>query len=304
MPTILVVDDSEIDRRIAGGLLQKHGGFDVVYAADGEAALQHFEARAPDLVLTDLQMPQMDGLQLVAAVKEDFPLTPVVLMTAQGSEEIAAEALRRGAASYVPKKKLADDLIATVERVLSAAREDRGQSRLMHHLSECDCRFELPCDRSLIAGLAGFLQQLLRSVPLGDETERLRVGIALEESLKNAYYHGCLEVTTGADWPVKKGVDQIASERLREAPYIGRRIFVQARVSRTAAEFIVRDEGPGFDHSQLPDPAAPQSHALNAGRGILLMRTIMDEVRFNAAGNEVTLIKRPSVESHDMPAAD
>ena len=295
MPTVLVVDDSEVDRRLVGGLLEKQGGCQVAYACDGKAALQQFEQAIPDLVLTDLQMPEMDGLELVAAIKGDFPLTPVILMTAQGSEEIASEALRRGAASYVPKRKLSEDLIETVERVLAGAREDRTHSRLMHHLTECEARFVIGNDLTLIRSLVSYLQQLVRCMPLGDETERLRVGIALEEALKNAYYHGSLEVTTGAGWPQRKAVEQIARERLLEEPYRNRRIHVHAKVSRGEAVFVVRDEGPGFDASQLPDPADPESHSKTSGRGIILMRTIMDVVRYSADGNEVTLIKRPPI---------
>ena len=52
---------------------------------------------------------------------------------------------------------------------------------------------------------------------------------------------------------------------------------------------MIRDEGPGFNASLLPDPAEPESHSRFSGRGIILMRTIMDEVRYNADGNEVTL---------------
>lgn len=304
MPTVLVVDDSEVDRRLVGGLLEKQGGCQVVYAPDGIAALRHFETAIPDLVLTDLQMPEMDGLQLVASIKGDFPLIPVILMTAQGSEEIASEALRRGAASYVPKKKLAEDLIDTVERVLTAAREDRAHSRLMHHLSDCDARFVVGNDLTVIRSLVSFLQQLLRCMPLGDETERLRVGIAVEEALKNAYFHGSLEVGTGAGWPLRKAVDQIARERLHEEPYRNRKIHVQAKVSRSEALFVVRDEGPGFDASQLPDLAALESHGKSSGRGIILMKTIMDEVRFNADGNEVTLVKRPPAVDEDVPEGD
>src|SRR5262249_30992870 len=137
--------------------------------------------------------------------------------------------------------------------------------------------------------------QLLRCVPLGDETERLRVGIAIEEALKNAYYHGSLEVATGAGWPQRKAVEQIARERLFEEPYRNRRIYVQTRVSRSEARFVIRDEGPGFNAAQLPDPAEAESHSKTSGRGIILMRTIMDEVHYNADGNEVTLVKRPPV---------
>src|SRR5262249_36858124 len=148
-------------------------------------------------------------------------------------------------------------------------------------------------DLNLIRSLVGYLQQLVRCMPLGDETERLRVGIALEEALKNAYFHGSLEVATGAGWPQRKAIAQIAQGRLVEEPYRNRRIYVQARVPRPEATFVVRDEGPAFDASQLPDPADPESHNKSTGRGIILMRTIMDEVRYNADGNEVTLVKRP-----------
>jgi CheY-like chemotaxis protein/anti-sigma regulatory factor (Ser/Thr protein kinase) len=304
VPTVLVVDDSEVDRRLVGGLLERQGSCAVVYACDGRAALKQFETAVPDLVLTDLQMPEMDGLELVAAIKGDYPLTPVVLMTAQGSEEIASEALRRGAASYVPKKKLAEDLIETVERVLAAAREDRTHSRLMHHLTDCDARFVVGNDLTLIRALVSYLQQLLRCMPLGDETERLRAGIAIEEALKNAYYHGSLEVTTGAGWPQRKAIEQIARERLSEEPYCHRKIYVRAKVTRAQAEFSIRDEGPGFDTSQLPEAGDPNSHGKSSGRGIILMRTIMDEVRFTPDGNEVTLVKRPPAVIDEILAVD
>ena len=114
MAKILVVDDSLTDRALAGGLLKKSFECAISEAPDGEAALSQIEQDPPDLVLTDLEMPGLNGLQLVAAIKEDHPLIPVILMTAKGSEETAAQALQLGAASYVPKRRLADDLASTV----------------------------------------------------------------------------------------------------------------------------------------------------------------------------------------------
>ena len=114
MPTILVVDDSATDRGVAGGLLAKDDQNTVAYATNGREALDVVEKEHPDLVVSDLQMPEMDGLELVEAMREDYPMIPVVLMTARGSEEIAAEALRVGAAGYVPKVTLGQNLRATV----------------------------------------------------------------------------------------------------------------------------------------------------------------------------------------------
>ena len=114
MATILVVDDSPVDRHLAGKLLEKHAGLTVAYATDGRDALTVMERSAPDLVLTDLQMPEMNGLELVEEIRIHYPTVPVILMTAHGSEEIAIQALRVGAASYVPKRNLAKDLSSKI----------------------------------------------------------------------------------------------------------------------------------------------------------------------------------------------
>ena len=103
MTIVLVVDDSAVDRRLAGGLLEKESGLTVIYASDGTEALVKLDTENPDLVVTDLQMPKMNGLELVGAIRHQYPLVPVILMTAHGSEEIAIAALEQGAASYVPK---------------------------------------------------------------------------------------------------------------------------------------------------------------------------------------------------------
>ena len=97
-------------------------------ACNGREGLERIESDRPDFVLTDLQMPEMNGLELVSKIKDRFPNIPVILMTAQGSEEFAAQALRNGAATYVLKRRLAEDLVATIERVIATAREERRQS--------------------------------------------------------------------------------------------------------------------------------------------------------------------------------
>lgn len=94
MPNILIVDDSATDRALAGKLLECGQDVNVTYAEHGREALELIAADRPDLIVSDLQMPEMDGLELVTAVREGYPSVPVILMTAQGSEQIAAEALR------------------------------------------------------------------------------------------------------------------------------------------------------------------------------------------------------------------
>jgi CheY-like chemotaxis protein len=297
VPTVLVVDDSAADRRLVTGLLEEYPDCTTIEASDGKEALALLEQQQADIVVTDLMMPGINGLELLTALKTDYPHIPVILMTAAGSEEIAAEALRHGAASYVPKRNLADDLVDTLYRVTAAADKDRTHSRLAHYLTRCESEFAIPNDLEVIDMLVDHLQESLRCLPLGDETERLRVGVAIKAALENAYYHGNLEVGATAGDAGREAYDRLAMQRVLELPYRERRIHLRVRLSRTEAVFTIRDEGPGFDHSALPDPIDLCDPDRAVGRGVILMRSIMDEVVYNAAGNQVTLVKRRPIAS-------
>ena len=95
MTTILVVDDNALDRKLMGKSVEA-AGWSVEFAENGRQAFEKIGQKVPDLVLTDLQMPEMDGLELVRQTKARFPATPVVLVTAYGSEELAVAALQAG----------------------------------------------------------------------------------------------------------------------------------------------------------------------------------------------------------------
>ena len=90
-------------------------------------------------------------------------------------------------------------------------------------------------------------------------------------------------------------------QRRREEPYSQRTIRVRVEMNREEARFTVADDGPGFDTSTMPDPEDDEAWQRVSGRGLLLIRTLMDEVSYNDAGNCVTLIKRrPAVEDLDL----
>jgi len=292
MTTILVVDDSAVDRQLAGGFLTNEGELNVAYAVDGAEALKMIARKPPDLVVTDLMMPEIDGLQLVAEVRRSHPLVPVILMTSKGSEEIAVQALQQGAASYVPKRMLARKLLPTVHSVLAVATHQRSHSRLMGCMTRIDCRFALENDCTLFGPLVAYLQEEVTRMGLCDETERMRIGVALEEALTNALYHGNLEVGSELRGEDDRAYFALVESRRRQAPYQHRHIHVEAALSREQATVTIRDEGSGFDPAAIPDPTDPENLEKASGRGVLLMRTFMDEVAYNEVGNAVTMIKR------------
>jgi CheY-like chemotaxis protein/anti-sigma regulatory factor (Ser/Thr protein kinase) len=292
MANVLVVDDSAVDRRLAGSLLEKSYNSTVMYAAHGVEALEQMKRRTPDIVVTDLQMPEMNGLDLVSAIRSRYPLVPVVLMTAQGSEDIAVQALQKGAASYLPKSRLAAELLDTIENVLAVSRADRDQSKLEECLVGGCWNFVLPNDNSLVPPLVDRARLDVARMRLCDDTARTRLGIALHEALVNAIDHGNLELSSELRERDDTIYHRVAEERRQQRPYCNRRVFVAVRATMSEVAYTIRDEGPGFDPSKLPDPTDPANLERVCGRGLLLIRTFMDEVRHNSTGNEITMIKR------------
>lgn len=292
MATVVVVDDSPVDRHRVGGLLQKSGEWTVIHAANGQEALVAIEGKVPDVVLTDLRMPVMNGLELVEETRKKYPFLPVILMTAFGSEDIAILALERGAASYVPKRNLGRQLHHTVAQVLEVAQAKAGHQRLHAALTQCESHFVLDNDPSLIPHLIGHLRANLIGMGLCDSHEAMRVGVALSEALTNAIYHGNLEISSDDLKGGEQAHSDLVAERSRQSPYQERRIHVTVKESRQEFVCVVRDEGAGFDPTGLPDFKEPANLEESYERGLRLIRTFMDEVRHNKIGNEITLVKR------------
>lgn len=292
MPTVLIVDDSPLDRRLAGGLLEHEADLQVWYAQNGADALEKMAQSVPDVVLTDMIMPEMGGLDLVAEIRKKYPTVPTILMTSVGNEDSAVRALQRGAASYVPKRELIHELVGTVRNVLEVGRRERGHSRLMEFMKRNEFEFELDNDRNLIAPLVGYLQEGVSRLKICGDADQMRIGIALDEALVNALYHGNLELSSEMRETDGEAYQSLVEQRIGQPPYRDRRIHVRACLTGEEAVFVVQDEGPGFDPATLPDPTRVSNLEKVSGRGILLMRTFMDDVAYNEVGNCVRLVKR------------
>ena len=125
--TILIVDDHPLTRSALAALLGQHGFSVVGEAADGEAAIEQARELRPDLVLLDLSMPGMNGLEALPRLREAAPTAEVVVLTASGTEENLLGAIRGGAAGYLlksePPERLVEFLrgVANGEAALSGA---------------------------------------------------------------------------------------------------------------------------------------------------------------------------------------
>jgi CheY-like chemotaxis protein len=288
---VLVVDDSAVSRTHVGGLIRNGTGRSVLFAAGGAEALEILARVEPSVVNTDLQMPGMDGLELVQRIRAEYPGIPVILMTAYGSESIALRALNAGAASYVPKNSLARELADTLRQVLAIVEGNQKRQRLLaSRVGSCQ-RFAIENDPDMLSPLMAIVQEDLAAFGIGDATARTRIGVALQESLANALFHGNLECSSDLRQDNERLFYDLATRRRGLEPYRSRLIHFESTVDSSAARFVIRDEGPGFEVAKLDKPFDPEDLMRIGGRGMLLIRTFMDDVRHNDTGNEITLVK-------------
>lgn len=294
VPTVLIVDDSPLFTFLARDLIKVGARLPVRTAVNGKEALASVAEIPPAIVVSDLRMPEMDGLELVAAMKEKYPTIPVIIMTSEGSEALAVKALQAGAASYVPKHNLKRDLAQTVVSVLAAAKQDRRKQTLLRTLARRESDFVLVNDPAIVPLLVAHLQEELAGMGVCGPSERTRVGVALEEALLNALYHGNLGVSSSLKEDGGNAFHDLARRRRNEEPYASRRVRVTSRVTHGCATYVIRDEGAGFDVSALPDPTDPAFYDRPSGRGLLLMRAFMHDIRYNETGNELTMVKKRS----------
>jgi two-component system, OmpR family, phosphate regulon sensor histidine kinase PhoR len=132
---ILIVDD-EADIALILKLQLEDAGFLTTRARDGLDALEIVAREKFALILLDIKMPFMDGMQVLERLRRDYPETPVIMMTAHGSEHIAVEAMKQGASDYVSKPFGSDELLKNVKQVLQLARTRRENLRLQREVEE------------------------------------------------------------------------------------------------------------------------------------------------------------------------
>lgn len=290
MPKILLLDESASDRRHTADLLQRNGKAEVIYAGSNEA-LPAIERVSPDVVLAALPAQGIDFLTVLQDIHFRYPSLPIILMTAEAVTPVLLKALQQGAVSFVPKANLGHYLARTLDHVLELSRTKRRQ-RLVGYLCQTESSFSLENDPELIAPLVAHLQEGAARMEGMDETTRMQLGVALHEGLLNAMYHGNLEVSSELREAGETAFMAAAEQRRRSWPHRDRRVHVKATMTPSEAVFVIRDEGPGFDPEAIPDPTAPDNLSKASGRGILLMRTFVDDMHYSATGNELTLVKR------------
>ncbi len=274
MGKILVVDDDRTTRHLIA--LQLRGaGHSVAQAGDGKKALEKARREPFDLVVLDVWMPGMDGLELLERLRELRPPPRVVMMTADDASETLLRAIQRHAYRYLSKPVEPAQLLEVVRAALAAGPEQRPIEVVSARADWVELL--VPCERESAERIREFLARLDSDLP---EDVRTRVGQAFGELLMNAI-----------EW----GGNLDPTKTVRISCLRARRMLL----------YRIADPGQGFsfeglEHSALANPPdRPTEHMLvregkglrPGGFGLLMTRQLVDELLYNEKQNEVVFIK-------------
>ncbi len=267
----------------------RNRGFSVTAVRDPEAAMVRIQEAAPDIVLTDLFLPDGAGLALVKELKARHEPCPVIVMGHNASERLIVDALRAGAIDYLHKPVAEDELAS----VLQHARDFLPCNPLnVAGARRFDYTLTIDSDPAYIPGVISWLLRMTASsLP---PVQRVHIQGALQELLFNAVEHGNLEVQyqEKQEALANGGYDQLLAQRLAQACLRGRRVTVRVCYERNdnRLEYRITDEGQGFPWRALLMRSQEIHESEGAsGRGIFLTKALFPSLTYNDRGNEVTI---------------
>ncbi|RLS56460.1 MAG: response regulator [Planctomycetota bacterium] len=294
MPVILHVDPSTADREMIRDALSNQENWTIEGANSYEEARERLQLHPVDAILSEVELGDGYWNDLVSMLRSRQMTTPVFVVTAQMTVEGAAQAVRDGAETVLLKGSNYDEWPFPIECAIDQATSRSVRASVEKSLSSQKLLFVLENEKGRVPHLVNLLVEQCDRFGLLDDRDRMRIQVALEEAILNSIIHGNLEVSSKLRELEGDVFEQTVSERKVSLPYSLRRVILEAEYNYELARFTIRDEGPGFDVNKVRNPTEDDAIELASGRGILLMRSFMDETDYNDKGNEVRMLKRRS----------
>lgn len=289
---ILIVDDEPGTLEYMA-LMADRAGHEVRTALDGESGLRAFKEYKPDLIITDLQMPGLSGLEMLEAIRRENRRVIVIIVTGHGDERSATEALRLHANDYINKPVRPRQMDALLRKYAGIVESSNIAHQIPGMVVERHTTIRFDSRVEMVPEIADFLLSDAASL-LGEE-ERLGVHLGLNELIMNAVEHGNLRISadekSAAMSEGQQGLARLYQNRLADAELAARRVTVEFRLRDGKCEWVISDEGDGFDYNRVSDPTRTAGLASLTGRGIYLSRYQFDELEFLGRGNQVRACK-------------
>lgn len=287
---LLIADDhSDILEELTHFLTQeKHQVFE---ARNGVDALRLFQEHAIDGVFGALTMPKMGGIELLKELKTIDATIPFVIISRHSETENILNSLHLGACDFLTKPLQESDLHRSLNKIMTLREDSKFSNYCIEHSVSESHVLELKNDFEYINRIVAFATRNLPAYGIIEPEDMFTVNMVLGEAIENAIFHGNLEISSDLKKERFERFREEGEYRREAEPYKHRRVYISYEINCHSVRYVIRDEGRGFDHTNIPDPRDPQNLFKVSGRGILLIMNFMDEVFWNDRGNEVTMVR-------------
>lgn len=291
---ILVVDDERDLAEMIKSAVEMQYNSTVLLAYNGHEGLSILEADPPDLVISDITMPDMDGLDMIRGLRKKRKDMPVIIITAYDHIENTVAAIRLGAMDFIRKPFKIEELYFSLDRILkmrhgpidrAADLKQAGRLLWNYRTNNCD-----------VSELASYLSMLITQAGLCSSHDFNSFYVVIYEAITNAREHGNLEMPSHFKDEDIHHYYAMMNERLNDETFAKRKINIELQYNDHEIMLKIRDEGNGFDHSVFDaDSFYTNDHILkHYGKGLIIIKSYMDKVCFNDKGNEILLVKKIS----------
>lgn len=260
---ILVIDDDESILRLLSKFL-KSEGHKVVTFTNGNSALEFFKNEKFDLVITDMYMPDLDGLDIIRNIKDIDQNTPIIVLTAAGSITNVVQSLKLGAFNYMAKPVNINEVREIIQKAFLTSATNRQQKNFYAFLQSAVSVFKIKSAVEHLEEISYYLNNMLVFYGFSSNWQ---IQLAFTEAFTNAVCHG------NNSSPDKFVLCEIA-------------------FSKDEVKISIEDEGAGFKVPDLETYKLNDDIYAGSGRGIFLINSYMDSVEFNEKGNKITMTKK------------
>ena len=295
-PRILYAEDDRVTRELFRSFFARMGwAYEVV--ADGDAAVRSVAQHSYDVVITDLRMPGLTGLDVLRHIRQSSPHQAVIVITGSGDVADMLGLLREGASDIIQKPVDFDTVEKSILRVVSSVRERESEKRLYRFVEDEHTRLVMTSKDLSETRLPLFIAERLYRGGKIDLNCKLRMDLAFQEALTNSLEHGNLELDS--EWKDEidsSGIDRyslVKRQRLLDPVYAGRLIEIEIDFDGRCVSVAIKDAGRGWCG---PNSAKPLSENVAChGRGLALIYASMDKVLLTDEGRRIVLVKQVEV---------
>lgn len=290
---ILVVDDEPTICNMVLRFLSMNN-YEGDSANNGKEALKMLEERDYQIVLTDIKMPEMDGIALMRAAKTNSPDLVFVIMSGYGTLESAIDTMKMGALNFIKKPISIVELITTIKKAEDVIVHKNLPLKMQSYIDEIHKTLTLT-SRDLNDDLDMIVHYLISDVSnFGIDKSRLdNLTLAIYEALNNAVEHGNLELSK--DFDRNANMDAFETflrskvKKLEIPEFAKKKVKIEIVYRDGKLSFIITDDGKGFDHANFMGVVQERIYADKINRGLFLIRNVVDEMAFNPEGNQIRL---------------